>query len=513
MQFELLPTQEKYIHIDHDIDIDVSMYQGGMGSGKTFIGSSLGISLCLEYPGIIGIVIAPTFDMVNKATKGKWIQLLEQSGFKKYRDWNYHETNKVLTFKNGSIVHFSHGSLPENLRSLEVGFVEMEEASLMDEPSFKEMLGRLRQSVTAKGLVIPRRRLFAHTNPEASKGWIYKHFVEKTKSTIEYIDMEEDFNVQGRTGKTRYIRKIVEEKIELNGTIEKVKVAYRLVIAPTIQNPHNPLSYVATMKSAFDTEYYNINVLGLFGDYTSGLVTKGFNSDRQICPIHFNRRYPLHLTCDFNYDPNCWFIAQVYDDNIFYLDEVVLDNSDTLVCIQEFMRRYPVSGYPEIILNGDASGGANQAAAVTGDNFVIIINALRARGYKVARRAQVPQKNPDIILRINAWNAKMCNAAGEHSIFFNAYVDAEGDLIPTTPRLIHAMDNLKFDPGTNIIHKATKSELKKDVNAKYDEHVFDGASYLVAYYFPIKRTKEEIEEDIGAVRLRDSRFNCVGDAY
>jgi len=509
---ELLPTQAKFMNIDHDIDIDISMYQGGMGSGKTFAGSLLGISLCIQYPGITGIVVANTFDQVDKATRAKWFELLAKSGLMKKRHWDYNETKHTLKFKNGSTVYFSHCSEPEKLRSLEAGFIEMEEASLMEESSFKEMLGRLRQTVTEQGTIIPRRRLFAHTNPEASKGWIYKHFVEKTKSTIEYTDETVEFTVKGRTGRTRYIRKITEELLELEDGPEKVKVAYRLVIAPTIQNFHNSLSYVAQMKSSFDPEFYKINVLGEFGDYTSGLVSKGFDRDKQLVPLMYNPKYPLHISCDFNWDPNCWFIVQVYDDCVYFLDEIVLEHTDTEQCIFEFMRRYPQSGYRDIIINGDASGGQKQAAAVRGDNYAIIINALSHGGYRVKRYAHIPSKNPDRIVRVNAWNSKMCNASGEHSLFFNATYDKDGDLQPATPRLIHCIENLKFAQGTNIIMEPSRAEMRKDINAKFDPHVFDGASYIVSYYFPLQ-IESNPAKDMGRPRLVDSRFNLVGDDY
>ena len=36
------------------------------------------------------------------------------------------------------------------------------------------------------------------------------------------------------------------------------------------------------MKESFDEEYYKINVLGEFGDYSSGLVVKGFDDANKL---------------------------------------------------------------------------------------------------------------------------------------------------------------------------------------------------------------------------------------
>ena len=60
--YELLPAQKEFLEQgSHDSDIDVSLYQGGFGSGKTFSVSLLGIILALKYPGIRGLVGAQTY--------------------------------------------------------------------------------------------------------------------------------------------------------------------------------------------------------------------------------------------------------------------------------------------------------------------------------------------------------------------------------------------------------------------------------------------------------------------
>jgi hypothetical protein len=43
--YTLLPKQVEFMQIPHDKDLDVAVYQGGFGSGKTFCGSLLGLLL------------------------------------------------------------------------------------------------------------------------------------------------------------------------------------------------------------------------------------------------------------------------------------------------------------------------------------------------------------------------------------------------------------------------------------------------------------------------------------
>ena len=68
VDYELLPTQKQFIEVPHEHGLDVALYQGGYGSGKTFCGAYLGIKLCMKFPGIRGLVGAQTFPLVRDTT-------------------------------------------------------------------------------------------------------------------------------------------------------------------------------------------------------------------------------------------------------------------------------------------------------------------------------------------------------------------------------------------------------------------------------------------------------------
>ena len=505
LDVNLLPAQQEFLTIKHEYKTDIACYQGGYGSGKTFSGSLLGVLLCLTYPGIKGLVGAQTFPLLRDTTLEQWFKHLDNAGLKRHKDWTYNVTTQRLKFKNGSEVFFRHFEEPGKLRSLEVGFIQIEEMSQIPESTFLELTGRLRQTEINNGKKLPMRRMFGHTNPEASKGWIWKYFVEKTKKTKDYKEEEIIYERDGRIGRNKIISKVVTE--ELDG--EKHSIQYRLIIAPTTQNIYLPKEQIANMKAIFDAENYNINVLGNFGDYNAGLVTKGFNEEVQVLPLHYVQGLPLHLSCDFNKDPNCWFVCQIVNDNIHFLDEIVLENTTTHACIIEFIKRYPAINYPQIIINGDASGAWSVTSSTSGSDFNIMVNILRQNGYQTPPFPSIPARNPYIDDRINAWNAKICNANGEHSILLNCHINDVGEKIPATPRLLHTINNLKFHPGTGDIDKPTKAALKKDRNLKFDEHVFDAASYIVAFYYPVRR---EVPKQKQRPRPPvDDKFNMSGE--
>lgn len=432
MKYKLLPAQQEFIKIPHDYPRDIALYQGGYGSGKTFCGSLLGILLSLKYPGIRGLVGAQTFPLVRDTTLATYLEHLDNMGFVHGTHYEYMKAENKLKFKNGSEILFRHMEEPNKLKSLNLGFVELEEMSDIPEGTFKMLLGRLRQTIKpeweAKGF---KYRIFGHTNPEPAKGWIYKHFVEQKPDN------------------------------------------YRLILAPTTQNTFLAPDFVASLREAYDEQYYRINVLGEFGDYTSGLVVKNFTSEN-VKELHYQEDLPLYLTWDFNVDPMSCICAHIADGTIFYFDEFILENATTESTINEVIKRYP-NHKGRIIINGDASGD-NRSTQSEWSNYVIIRNALKKHYPNKNIELNVRPFNPRIKHRIAAFNAKIKDANGERKLF----VDRKCE------KLLYNIYNLKYKVGTSDVDVPTYAQIKTENQLKFLEHPFDAASYLVEYYFPIR---------------------------
>ena len=177
MGYKLLKSQREFLEIPHNYSIDVAVYQGGFGSGKTFAGSLLGILLCLKFAGIRGLCGAQTYTLVRDTTLQSYFEHLDNMGFIAGVDYAWSSSNQTLTFKNGSEILFRHFDEPDKLKSLNLGFVEIEEMSDVPFSTFKMLLARLRQTQRRfwKGF---QYRIFGHTNPEMNKGWVYKTFIE-----------------------------------------------------------------------------------------------------------------------------------------------------------------------------------------------------------------------------------------------------------------------------------------------------------------------------------------------
>lgn len=434
-EVELLPAQRKFWEIDHNNKIDVAVYQGGFGSGKTFAGSLLGITLAIKYPRVVGLVGAQTVGLLRDTTLATYIEHLDNLGI----EYNFVKSENKLLFENGSEILFRHLEEPDKLKSLNLGFVEIEEMSDIPYDTFKVLLSRLRQKVRPewKGF---RHRLFGHTNPQVARGWIYQEFVKNPKA------------------------------------------GFRRILAPSTQNPHLPEGYLDLLKATYNEEYYRIMVLGEDDDNVTGLVTRGYNNDVQTTNlININPKYPIHLTCDFNVDPMCWYLAQHYDGNVYYLYEIVRNNASTdgvaqAVC--DILKEY--KDHP-IIINGDASGDNN---TTKGNDYIFIRNAFRRNSFtKVDVRLM--HKNPPIEWRLSCWNNMIKGPDGKHHIFVH----------PQCKYLLYNIENLEVKAGTSKPKLPSPSAIQKDINKKYLGHPIDAASYLVCMYYPIKEVHfQEVPE-------------------
>lgn len=427
MLYKLLKAQREFLEIPHDYSLDVAVYQGGYGSGKTFAGSLLGILLALKFPGIRGLVGAQTYTLVRDTTLQTYFEHLDNFGFTEGKDYDWSSSLQKLTFKNGSEILFRHFDEPNKLKSLNLGFVEIEEMSDIPYDTFKMLLGRMRQKVK-KSWKDFTYRIFGHTNPETCRGWVYKTF---------------------------------KENISPN---------YRLISAPTTQNIYLPKGFCDELKKVYDEQYYNIFVLAQNGEYNNGLVIKDF-SDENIKEITYQPEMDLHISCDFNVDPMCWVFAHKTDDKVFYFDEIAMENTTTAKACDEFYRRYP-NHKGKIIVNGDASGD-NRSCTSEYTNYVIINKKLLQFGYNV--EIQIKAFNPPIKNRIMAFNSKVRSANGEVCLF----VDKKCE------KLLYNIYNLKYKEGSSKIDIPTYQQIKQSKELKFLSHPMDAASYLVDFYWPI----------------------------
>jgi hypothetical protein len=451
MRIDLLPKQaEIYNPPKEAVNVDIALYQGGFGSGKTFIGSVLGLISCQKNEGSTWLVASDTLARLKLTTIETYLELLYDWGLTKGSDYEYSKSDSIIRLKcfNNSRIIFKGLDDVYALRSINAIGGHIEEASRVSYAAYKEFLSRLRQAGSDNVI-----RCILTTNPESIKGWMHKEFSENLGISVE--------TVRGTT----------------------IKTSRRKVVAATMENVHVSDGFIAMLRSSYDEKTWRTNVLGEDADMTEGLINYNF-SDSNLFETAYDPSKPLYLTCDFNVDPNCWEIAQRHGGIWHFIDEICFGPTDTFKCIAEFLSRY--KGHRAgIVVCGDPAGGARSTQNTNeGTNYTIILNALYEAGFsKDMVKFHVKKKHSLIIDRYNAWTSKLRSIDGVSGILMH----------PTKCKwLVYNMQNARYIPGTSVAWTPSKSDVEKDNSLKYLIHPMDAAQYLVEYYEPVTKTGIEI---------------------
>jgi phage terminase large subunit len=207
MTISLLPSQRRFWHSE----AKHPAFVGGIGSGKTFVGSLKAISMTSEGDGM---VVAPTFPMLRDVTQRTFFELLDATNI----PYSFNKAEGKLEV-NGHIVLFRSADNPERLRGPNLTWFYIDEAALCREKVWDILIGRLRVGETTGWIT---------TTPKGFD-WIHNRWVE-----------------QGLAG-------------------------YELVNSHTEENRHLPIDYVADLKASYTGEFARQELEGGFVAF-EGLV-------------------------------------------------------------------------------------------------------------------------------------------------------------------------------------------------------------------------------------------------
>lgn len=431
--YELLPTQYDFLFgFDKEklkgekIYLDVSLYQGGFGSGKTFCGSLRGLLFALKWAGCRGLVGAASQDLLDGTTKQKYLEHMENIGLKEGVHWWYSDRKQTINFINGSTIRFKTLSDWSQFRSTEFTWIEIEEASLIDEKTFKELMARIRQS-KKEDWKDYYRCMFLHTNPQGSRGWMYK-----------------DFHNRNTKNKN-----------------------FRAVIASTRENIHLGDGYADLLESIYSAEEVQELLNGIDCDYDNTVAFPNFNQKNVIDDIKLDNRYPLILTCDFNYNPMCWYLIQQRGNDEWYILKELIDNNVTTKEMCE--RVYPIIleyGVRKLTIMGDAHGRDKKT---NGSDYSVMLSYFSDKMFDVTLRVQ--KSNPRIKERLSILRGTICNAKGERRFFVDSSCE----------KLLYNMDEARNNLANAGLREPTDKEIQEDDKKRYLIHPIDAISYPIYF--------------------------------
>jgi PBSX family phage terminase large subunit len=156
---------------------------GAVGSGKTYAICAEAVAVCLENPGIRGLVTRRTVPELRDTTETVFFDVLpdelREAGTVTRTGGHY----ESYTFPNGAVVLFRSIDDWNKHKSLNLGFIAWDEMDEFDEETYIGMLTRLRQKdPTREGRAygakeITYRGTWGASNP-SGRNWIWKRFIK-----------------------------------------------------------------------------------------------------------------------------------------------------------------------------------------------------------------------------------------------------------------------------------------------------------------------------------------------
>jgi len=407
---QLLPKQNEFVF---DIKTPVIAYIGGFGSGKTLGGAIKALVLSGYNERCAGMLVSPTYSMLRDTTRRTFLELLETNNI----GFTFRATeNRIIINETNSEVWFRSADDPNKLKGSNLAWVGLDEPGLMEREAYLISLSRIRDP-KAKA-----RQVFLTGTPEGFN-WLYDELENKDNNEVKII-----------------------------------KTSSR-------ENNYLPETYINTLLSSYDEQLVKQYVDGEFVLLNRGQVYYAFDRNVNLTDKEYNESFPIFLCVDFNINPMAWAVVQSYNNKVYVVDEIYMQNTNTEKTSELFRSKYPGA---EVVIYGDYAGKQRHTSSSMTDYDIM---------QKIIRPADIRLKpNPSVIDRVNAVNGMLKNASGETKLFVN-----------------HKCKNLIKD-FEQVIYKEGKREIDKS-NLTLT-HISDAVGYYIEYEFPI-RDKMKVTHKFG----------------
>lgn len=161
---------------------DIVLFNGGRGSGKTTSGAIQSILESIQYqPGSRGVVLAPSYPMLEDASMAEFFKWLPRSYIHEYN-----KQRKILTLANvGTEIAFRSADNPDSLRGPNRQWAWLDEPrNLKSREAFDIVYAQLR----------PTRKAWLTTTPSGIFHWLYDLFVAHPLPNSYTITVRTDEN-------------------------------------------------------------------------------------------------------------------------------------------------------------------------------------------------------------------------------------------------------------------------------------------------------------------------------
>lgn len=341
----------------------------GYGAGKTYSFVIKGIHLASLNVGHMGILLEPTFTMVNDSLIPMMEQVLTECGLE-YTYKGSPQPEYRIRFADGwSTIKLRSAENYTRLAGMNVAWAGCDEIDTIRNTEVTAKIWRMLQSRKRRGNV---RQLFTTSTPEGY-GFLYNYFVVEA-------------NKDGQPNTDR-----------------------RMIQASTYDNPFLPDDYIPGLLSEYPEHLIKAYLNGEFVNLTTGNVYHQYNRELNHTKFReqdFHQSWPMYVGVDFNQGIMATVLMFIDQNNsTCYIVDEIFGEKDTTSLIARLRRSFPQR---KMVLICDASGG--RGTGIT--DVALFSNA----GFDVSN---VERSNPQIRDRVNSVNAKLSNGNGLRTLFVN----------------------------------------------------------------------------------------------
>ncbi|MGD0201229.1 MAG: terminase family protein [Bryobacteraceae bacterium] len=354
-----LPSQARF----HQSAARFKGFSGPIGSGKSQALCQEAIKLSYQNPGRLGLLGAPTYPMLRDATQSTLFDILDRNRI----PYEHNKAENTLVMKDTrSRILFRPVEEFDRLRGINLAWFGLDELTYTQEEAWMVLEGRLRDPLAT------RLCGFTAWTPKGFD-WVYRRFVHEPVEGYEVI---------------------IAEPFENHYLLERVPDFYE------------------RLKRSYDEKFYEQEALGKYLSLTAGLVYTAFSRAENMADVSVEAMLPLLWALDFNVNPMCSVVAQISNETVRVVDEIVISHARTEEACEEFHVRFPRHD-GGLSVYGDAAGARMQTTGTT--DYQVIREFFRRVGYRNVCY-KVPRANPLVRERVGLMNAKLESAAGERHL-------------------------------------------------------------------------------------------------
>ncbi len=393
------------------------LYCAGVGAGKTIGGALWTMTQLINFPEVVGLVGAPSYNQLARVSLPTLLRLLGDCSIeyvygKRPPDlWGagrYPENERILSVRVPGTARPAQALCytmddADALRGISVGYAWIDEATAISVDSYNVVQSRMRGQ------------------PEGTQ---YRTLLTTTPSGFNWI-----------------YRKFIAEPIPDSAIIR----------ASTTANHFLPAGFVDNLRAQFTESYAKQEIDGQFLNLTAGQAYYAFNRAKHVTAISVDPLQPLFYSMDWNVSPLCAVYGMFDKSSAQFAGEVYIQGSGrTSDAAEEFNRRFTEHKNRQLIIYGDMSG-ANRDTRNDSTDYDILERVFKAAGWAVEIRRNY--SNPPFIESVEAVNASF-----EHN---KVTVD------PSCKRLITDLEQVAWQSGTKVLDKSNKELTHMSDAARY----------------------------------------------